>query len=118
MFWGLKYRGTNWFQYVHDDHVFHSGACYKVLYSEGYYSMVLSTLTVSDINECVIGTSGCSQLCNNTNGSYICSCKRGYKLSSDHNTCIGELIIIRHANTTILPNDPYKVINLITLITI
>lgn len=43
-----------------------------------------------DLNECSIGTSGCSQLCSNTNGSYLCSCNTGYKLASDNYTCGGE----------------------------
>ena len=42
-----------------------------------------------DINECVLGTSVCNQLCNNTVGSYMCSCKTGFKLSADNQTCNG-----------------------------
>ena len=44
----------------------------------------------SDIDECAIGSSGCSQLCNNTIGSYVCLCNPGYQLSSDNESCIGE----------------------------
>ena len=43
-----------------------------------------------DINECAIGASGCSQLCNNTIGSYVCACNPGYQLSYDSLTCNGE----------------------------
>ena len=48
------------------------------------------TLQYLDINECVLGTSGCTQLCNNTAGSYICSCSTGYMLAADNHTCNGE----------------------------
>ena len=40
-----------------------------------------------DINECSQGTSGCSQLCTNTIGSYTCACHNGYQLSNDNHTC-------------------------------
>ena len=43
-----------------------------------------------DIDECVLGISGCSQTCTNTNGSFICSCINGYNLSSENQkTCNG-----------------------------
>ena len=34
----------------------------------------------ADIDECLLGTSGCERLCNNTQGSYTCSCPAGYTL--------------------------------------
>ena len=43
-----------------------------------------------DINECIRGTSGCTQLCNNTLGSYICSCSSGYTIDADNHMCNGE----------------------------
>lgn len=40
-----------------------------------------------DINECqIFGT--CTQGCVNTNGSYYCTCAKGFTLKSDHQTCI------------------------------
>ena len=41
----------------------------------------------SDIDECSEGTSGCSQLCTNTIGSYTCTCDNGYQLTNDNHTC-------------------------------
>ena len=45
-----------------------------------------------DINECDLGTSGCTQVCNNTIGSYICSCNAGYILGVDNHTCNGKVL--------------------------
>lgn len=42
----------------------------------------------NDINECV-GAHGCQHTCVNTRGSFYCSCRSGYTLSSDLKTCIG-----------------------------
>ena len=33
-----------------------------------------------DINECDVLDGGCSHYCNNTDGSYYCSCPVGYEL--------------------------------------
>ena len=43
-----------------------------------------------DMNACNRGTAGCTQICNNTLGSYICSCNSGYTLDADNHTCNGE----------------------------
>ena len=42
-----------------------------------------------DIDECEF--SNCSQICNNTEGSYQCSCKEGFTLLPDNTTCHGTL---------------------------
>ena len=44
----------------------------------------------SDIDECVQGLAVCSQKCNNTVGSYFCTCMDGYELESDNHTCTGD----------------------------
>ena len=41
-----------------------------------------------DINECSTNNGGCSQVCTNTVGSFVCTCNTGYELVSD--VCIGE----------------------------
>lgn len=46
---------------------------------------------ISDIDECSLGTSGCTQNCTNNIGSFTCSCNTGYALASDNKTCNGEL---------------------------
>jgi len=43
-----------------------------------------------DIDECTKGTSGCSQGCRNTDGSFICTCNEGYQTHRDDPTfCVG-----------------------------
>ena len=45
---------------------------------------------LTDIDECIEGTSGCAHNCTNTIGSYNCYCDRGYRLESDGQTCTGK----------------------------
>ena len=42
----------------------------------------------TDIDECATNNGGCSQGCNNTAGSFECTCTSGYELSDDGRTCI------------------------------
>ena len=57
-----------------------------------FYCLLLSFISLKiDFKECVNGTSRCMQLCNNTFGSYICSCKTGYTLDVDNHTCNGKV---------------------------
>ena len=48
--------------------------------------LILSTI---DQNECESGSHSCDQVCINTEGSYTCSCRSGYELGSDGESCIG-----------------------------
>ena len=53
----------------------------------------------TDINECGTGNGGCEQMCNNTVGSYLCTCRAGYQrnLTSPYG-CIGKLSISPYGN--------------------
>ena len=51
--------------------------------------LLLSIHVHTDIDECLMGTSGCQQLCFNTNGSYYCQCNTGYRLMNDNSSCDG-----------------------------
>ena len=42
-----------------------------------------------DIDECASNNGGCNQTCNNTDGSFTCSCDSGYTLDSDRLGCSG-----------------------------
>lgn len=60
------------------------------LVSEALMEELPSTwFLISDKNECSRGISGCSQVCDNTYGSFICSCYPGYALSFDGISCFG-----------------------------
>ena len=43
----------------------------------------------TDINECAESNGGCSHNCNNTEGSFECSCREGYLLHDDGRQCRG-----------------------------
>ena len=45
----------------------------------------------TDINECLSNNGGCSQICTNTNGHYVCSCQTGFMsyVIDDNSTCNG-----------------------------
>jgi hypothetical protein len=56
------------------------------------YRLMITDIEVNisvDIDECTEGTSGCSHICSNTEGSYICSCQSGYRLDNDNHGCRG-----------------------------
>ena len=43
------------------------------------------------MDECTnVTISGCSDICVNTIGSFVCTCPLGYELDSDEKTCIGK----------------------------
>ena len=44
----------------------------------------------SDTNECSNNNGGCSDICTNTEGSFICGCPSGFELNSGGTGCIGE----------------------------
>ena len=51
----------------------------------------------SDNDECSDSNGGCEQICNNTVGSFFCSCVNGYRLDDDDmSSCNG--IIVSYFN--------------------
>ena len=42
---------------------------------------------ITDVDECSAGTDSCSQICDNTVGSYTCSCIQSFSLDTDGRTC-------------------------------
>ena len=46
----------------------------------------------ADINECSEDNGGCSSVCNNTIGSYVCTCEAGYELDMSGYNCSGKII--------------------------
>jgi hypothetical protein len=49
----------------------------------------IAVLFFPDIDECILNTDGCVHICTNTIGSYTCSCRTGYRLSSNGHSCQG-----------------------------
>jgi hypothetical protein len=48
---------------------------------------IIKMKLLTDVNECT-SRHGCGQICENTVGSYLCSCEEGFKLQlSDRKTC-------------------------------
>ena len=48
---------------------------------------VCMCVVIVDINECAEYNGGCEHNCTNTNGSYSCICRAGYKLTEDEHNC-------------------------------
>ena len=72
----------------------HSGSIEKHYFAECDYIAIIYGISYyysSDINECHERRDGCRQECINTNGSYYCACRPGYRLLADGYTCIGKL---------------------------
>lgn len=57
------------------------------------YLIPIYMFTQPDIDECVLGTHKCDQLCVNTEDSYICSCSEGFQLDEDGYTCISNQLL-------------------------
>ena len=67
--------------------VYHSTTCSLLKWHYHVLNLLL------DIDECQSNNGGCMHKCNNTIGSYYCSCRHGYELSSDNHICTGRCII-------------------------
>ena len=86
------------------------------------YVMLCYVMLFSDIDECITGTHHCSAdaVCNNTKGSYNCTCNPGY--NGDGRNCQGEIKALRLTNSINVykPSSPTSLYSFIfhgTLIT-
>ncbi|XP_052794532.1 uncharacterized protein LOC128227759 isoform X2 [Mya arenaria] len=55
--------------------------------NKGFQSSSNTNVTCSDIDECLMEPSLCSQQCHNVKGSFYCFCDTGYRLQQDARTC-------------------------------
>ena len=71
------------------------------------------THTLLDIDECLLGTHNCQELCNNTDGGFRCKCPLGYQLNSDGVNCTGITYTHTHdrVNTLLLSQYAYMVVD-------
>lgn len=61
--------------------------------SEGGISLKMLYFPNADVNECkdpLNVNGGCSQICDNTPGSYHCSCRSGFAMLSNKKDCKGK----------------------------
>jgi len=58
----------------------------------------------TDVDECVINNGGCQYACENTAGSFVCTCPPGYLLDADRRHCIGTASHYHHARP--ITTDP------------
>jgi len=54
--------------------------------------MMLFIVLISDIDECELGDTECTQRCRNLQGSYVCTCEPGYQLGTDGKSCYRTLL--------------------------
>ena len=54
----------------------------------------MSILNFSDVDECSADTDNCTQNCENTDGSFTCSCNDGYTTTDNGITCDGIILPI------------------------
>ncbi len=52
------------------------------------YSLFTETLSL-DIDECELNNDLCGQVCENTDGSYLCTCEGGFQLVEGTSQCEG-----------------------------
>ena len=75
--------------------------------------MKFCVIFISDVNECS-GVNDCQQECENTPGSYNCSCYEGFELASNEKSCNGLLLL---CIAILLSIDPYHFIFLSLVLT-
>ena len=72
------------------------GNIYKSVLEEMQASIVLTIILyalsvyILDIDECAESSVVCEQVCTDTDGSFQCSCRNGFRLGSNGRSCDGE----------------------------
>ena len=62
------------------------------LYRNNHVSITFVDLYCVDVDECTENLHDCEQVCENTVGTYNCSCEPGFNYSSDGRNCTGRAI--------------------------
>lgn len=65
---------------------------------DDYSTTIITLCTIhTDINECAANNQGgCTGSCQNSPGSFQCSCSVGFELAADQMTCVGKKRPIVH----------------------
>lgn len=45
-----------------------------------FLSLYFLSISYADVDECITGVAQCDQECRNTEGSFVCYCKDGYRM--------------------------------------
>ena len=69
---------------------FNNGQATNTVMWVTFYGTTCVIESASDVNECLTNNGGCAQICNNTVGSFTCSCNPGYSLGADARSCVGK----------------------------
>ena len=60
------------------------------LSKESYIMLMIEFIFLLDFNECQLNNAGCEHICANSEGSYNCDCRKGFKLRDDKFGCEGK----------------------------
>ena len=60
------------------------------LSKESYIMLMIEFIFLLDFNECQLNNAGCEHICANSEGSYNCDCRKGFKLKDDKFGCEGK----------------------------
>lgn len=52
--------------------------------------LMIEFIFLLDFNECQLNNAGCEHICANSEGSYNCDCRKGFKLKDDKFGCEGK----------------------------
>ena len=65
-------------------------------------------MILAEVNECDINNGGCEYNCENTEGSYKCSCPTNFFLNNDGHNCTGEFNTY-HNYMNLFPNFQFEI---------
>lgn len=60
------------------------------LSKENCIMLMIEFIFLLDFNECQLNNAGCEHICANSEGSYNCDCRKGFKLKDDKFGCEGK----------------------------
>ena len=63
--------------------------CYEKKLFIYIYLLIFFIINKTDIDECSLNITRCTQGCHNNVGSYHCICQTGYYLGNDGHACFG-----------------------------
>ena len=75
----------------------------RVIFNNASIILNIDIILSSDINECELNSSLCGQnsMCENTEGSFLCTCSAGFQLITETHQCQGCFLINQNNNNYI-----------------